>query len=135
MTFPIVTAWLAIFLSLVVMYFISKVAKIRRKEQIELETAENEQLRRAVRCHGNLVETAPLFLIMLAFLEMAGANSIAVIVLALVFAISRILHPIGLSGVKGTFKFRVYGMTLTLTIYILTALYLAFMLSFSAITI
>lgn len=130
MSFPIVTAWLAIFFSVMVIYFILKIAKIRRKEQIELETADNEQLRRVVRSHGNLVETAPLFLIMLAFLEMSGANGIATIALALIFAISRILHPVGLSGVKGMFKFRVYGMILTITAYASTAIYLAYMLSF-----
>lgn len=130
MTFPIVTAWLAIFLSALVMYFILKIAKIRRTERIELETADNDKLRRAVRSHGNLVETAPFFLIMLAFLEMTGANSTAAVVLALTFGISRIMHPVGLSGIESTFKFRVYGMIVALTAYILTALYLAYQLTF-----
>lgn len=130
MSFPIVTAWLAILLSMMAMFFILKIAKIRRTEQIELETGDSEKLRRTVRSHGNLVETAPLFLIMLAFLEMIGANSIAVIVFALIFAISRLMHPVGLSGIKGMFKFRVYGMILTITAYTLTVLYLAYELSF-----
>lgn len=130
MSFPIVTAWLAIFLVAIVIYFIIKIAKIRRQEQVELETGGNNKLQRAARSHGNLVETAPLFLIILAFLEMTSANSTAVIVFALLFGISRILHPIGLSGIKGTFKFRVYGMVLTLTTYSLSTLYLAYQLTF-----
>lgn len=125
MSFPIVTAWLAIFLSLLVIFFIIKIAMIRRRERIELESGKNEKLRRMVRSHGNLVETAPLFLILLAFSEMLSPNSFIAMPVAAIFAISRIIHPIGLSGIKGTFKFRTYGMILTMTAYIAAALHLA----------
>ena len=101
------------------------IVKIRRNERVELETGESDALTRAVRAHGNLVETAPMFVIMLGLLEMGGGHWIAVAILATIFIVSRIMHPIGLSGKKGTFKYRTRGMILTLTAYILTAAYLA----------
>ncbi len=125
MTFPAITALLSIILSLYMLKLIIDIVKIRRSERVELETGESDALTRAVRAHGNLVETAPMFVIMLGLLEMGGGHRIAVAILAAIFIVSRIMHPIGLSGKKGTFKYRTRGMILTLTAYILTAAYLA----------
>lgn len=125
MTFPAITALLSIVLSLYMLKLIIDIVKIRRSERVELETGECDALTRAVRAHGNLVETTPMFVIMLGLLEMGGGHRIAVAILAAIFIVSRIMHPIGLSGKKGTFKYRTRGMILTLTAYILTASYLA----------
>ena len=125
MTFPAITALLSIILSLYMLKLIIDIVKIRRSERVELETGESDALTRAVRAHGNLVETAPMFVIMLGLLEMGGGHRIAVAILAAIFIVSRIMHPIVLSGKKGTFKYRTRGMILTLTAYILTAAYLA----------
>ena len=125
MTFPAITALLSIVLSLYMLKLIIDIVKIRRSERVELETGESDALTRAVRAHGNLVETAPMFVIMLGLLEMGGGHPIAVVILAAIFIVSRLMHPIGLSGKKGTFKYRTRGMILTLTAYILTAAYLA----------
>jgi uncharacterized membrane protein YecN with MAPEG domain len=65
-------------------------------------------------------------LILLGFTEGAGANIFSILILALVFAGSRIIHPIGLSGKKGTFKMRVYGMIGTVAAYIAAALLLVY---------
>ncbi|MEP2947773.1 MAG: MAPEG family protein [Lentilitoribacter sp.] len=124
MTFPAITALLSVVLCLFMVHLIFKIVKIRRDEKIELQSGESDALTRAVRAHGNLVETAPIFLIMLGLLELGGGHPIAVGIFALIFIISRIMHPIGLSGKKGTFKYRTRGMILTLTAYILTGAYL-----------
>jgi uncharacterized membrane protein YecN with MAPEG domain len=125
MTFPAITALLAVVLSLYMLKLIIDIVKIRRSERVELETGESDALTRAVRAHGNLVETAPMFVVLLGLLELGGGHPIAVVILAVIFIVSRIMHPIGLSGKKGTFKYRTRGMILTLTAYILTAAYLA----------
>lgn len=124
MTFPAITALLAVVLSLYMLKLIIDIVKIRRSEKVELETGECDALTRAVRAHGNLVETSPMFLIMLGLLELGGGHPITIAILAIIFLVSRIMHPIGLSGKKGTFKYRTRGMVLTLTAYILTAAYL-----------
>ena len=126
MIFPKITALLAAFIGVLTIHMIIRIAKIRRAERVELENGSNNALHRAVRSHGNLVETAPLFLIMLGFTEGAGANIFFILILALLFAGSRIIHPIGLSGKKGTFKMRVYGMFGTISAYLATALLLIY---------
>ncbi len=52
------------------------------------------------RAHGNLTENAPIILLTLALLEASGANSIGVSVLAAVFFVGRLLHPIGIAMKK-----------------------------------
>ncbi|MEP2978031.1 MAG: MAPEG family protein [Lentilitoribacter sp.] len=125
MIFPAITALLSVFLCFFMIKMIIDIVQIRMSEKVELQTGDSEALTRTVRIHGNMVETAPMFLIMLGLLELGGGHQIAVGILALIFAISRIMHPIGLSGKKGTFKYRTRGMVLTLTAFILTGLYLA----------
>lgn len=125
MIFPAMTALLSVFLAFFTLKMIIDIAQIRRSEKVELQTADSDALTRAVRVHGNMVETAPLFLIILGLLELGGGHPIAVGIFALIFAISRVMHPIGLSGKKGTFKYRTRGMYLTATAFILTGLYLA----------
>lgn len=130
MIFPKIAALLAAYLGIFQMYLTLRVVKIRRRDKVALETANNDQLTRAVRSHANLVETTPIFLIILGFTESAGANVFAVLFLGLIFAISRTVHPIGLSGKKGTFKFRTYGMMGTLFPTVLTAALLIFHILF-----
>ncbi|MEP3200066.1 MAG: MAPEG family protein [Lentilitoribacter sp.] len=125
MIFPAITALLSVFLCFFMIKMIIDIVQIRMSEKVELQTGESDALTRTVRIHGNMVETAPMFLIMLGLLELGGGHQIAVGILALIFAISRIMHPIGLSGKKGTFKYRTRGMVLTLTAFILTGVYLA----------
>jgi uncharacterized membrane protein YecN with MAPEG domain len=125
MTFPAITALLSVFLCFFMIKMIIDIVQIRMSEKVELQTGDSDALTRTVRIHGNMVETAPMFLIMLGLLELGGGHPIAVGIFALIFAISRIMHPIGLSGKKGTFKYRTRGMVLTLTAFILTGLYLA----------
>lgn len=55
-----------------------------------------------IRGHGNLTENAPIILMTLALLEAIGANSTGIAVLAIVFFIGRLLHPIGVSMKKST---------------------------------
>lgn len=125
MIFPAITALLSVFLAFFTLKMIIDIAQIRRSEKVELQTGDSDALTRAVRVHGNMVETAPLFLIILGLLELGGGHPIAVGIFALIFVISRVMHPIGLSGKKGTFKYRTRGMFLTVTAFILTGVYLA----------
>lgn len=125
MIFPAITALLSVFLAFFTLKMIIDIAQIRQSEKVELQTGDSDALTRAVRVHGNMVETAPLFLIILGLLELGGGHPIAVGIFALIFVISRVMHPIGLSGKKGTFKYRTRGMFLTVAAFILTGVYLA----------
>lgn len=72
-------------------------------------------LHRAVRGHGNFAEYTPLALILIAMLELNGANAWAVNGIAGAFVLGRILHAIAFSTAQGMLKFRQAGTLLTLS--------------------
>ena len=56
----------------------------------------NPSLRRAVRAHGNLIEYAPIMLIIIGLLEYNRVSMPLVIGLAVAFVLARIMHGFGL---------------------------------------
>jgi uncharacterized membrane protein YecN with MAPEG domain len=82
----------------------------------------------AVRCHGNLTEYAPLGLILLALLELAGGHAFVLYCLSAMLVLSRILHPIGMYKPAPN-PFRIAGTLLGLSAIGSSALY-AFILVF-----
>ena len=56
----------------------------------------NPDLLAARGTHGNLSEHAPIFLIMLAILELANANHIGITVIAAIFLVGRVSHIVGM---------------------------------------
>ena len=57
----------------------------------------DERLARRIRVHGNLIENAPIFLILLVLLELTGTGKIKVAALGFVFVLGRLAHAIGYS--------------------------------------
>lgn len=92
-----------------------RVVGIRRKEKIAIGDGGSELLLRAQRAQGNLLEYAPLALILLACAEINGVHRLLLALLALVFIAGRIMHPVGMRDSQAPFKMRVMGMQLTLT--------------------
>jgi len=91
-----------------------KVVGIRRKEKISVGDGGNELLLRAQRAQGNLLEYAPMTLILLACAEVNGVHRFLLALLALAFIAGRIMHPVGIRDAQAPFKMRVMGMQLTL---------------------
>ena len=52
------------------------------------------------RAHGNLTENAPIILLTLGLLEASGEDAVGVTILAVVFFVGRLLHPIGMAMKK-----------------------------------
>jgi len=87
---------------------------LRRRLGIAIGTGKNPQLTRAMRVHSNFAEYVPISLILIFFLEQT-TNSIAwVHVLCLCLILGRLSHAYGVSQVKEDYRFRVFGMILTL---------------------
>ena len=72
MTFPIMTAYAAIALALLQVGLMMTVGIARNNNGIPVGDSGNEALLYKVRRHGNLIENAPIFLILLAFYEVSG---------------------------------------------------------------
>ena len=74
---------------------------------------DDDTLERSIRGHGNLVEYAPLFLILMLAVELSGAPSEQLYFSGTVFTIGRLMHGICFSFMKPNMFFRIGGMTLT----------------------
>ena len=72
-----------------------------------------ETLERAIRAHGNLIEYAPLFLILMLLLELTGASETFLYICGTVFTVGRFMHGIAFSFMKKNGLLRIGGMTLT----------------------
>jgi len=111
-----ITALTAAALSLLCVMLAFKVIGIRRRDKISVGDGGNEELLRAMRAQANLLEYAPLTLILLACAELNGVHWIILALLSVAFVAGRLLHPAGIKDAGSPFKARVIGMQLTLIV-------------------
>ncbi len=114
MPFPSITAATAVALTVMQMLLMLYAASGRGQFQTGLGEGTNPLLLRRVRMHGNLAENAPIFLILLALVEISGQWSALVPWFAVAFVAARILHAIGLAMSAGATPPRFLGVILTL---------------------
>lgn len=98
MTLPIISGYAAAILGFLQIGLMVTVGNARREADVSLGDGGNDALLMKIRRHGNLTENAPLFLILLSFLEMTGGPVIAVLALASIFITARLSHAFALSG-------------------------------------
>ena len=110
---PTVTAIYAALLGLMVIALGSRIAWLRRAHRIGLGDGGNQQLARAIRAHGNLVEYAPLALILMVLCELNGAPAVFLHALGVTLLVGRLLHAQGLLSSGGVSVGRTCGTTLT----------------------
>ncbi len=72
-------------------------------------------LARAIRGHGNLIEYAPLFLILMLIAELNQASSVLLHISGTIFTLGRFMHGIVFSFMNPNMFMRVGGMSLTFT--------------------
>lgn len=111
-----------------------KVIGIRRSEKVSVGDGGNESLLRAMRAQSNLVEYAPLTLIMLGCAELNGVSRVLLGLIAMAFIAGRILHPVGLKDASAPMAPRVLGMQLTLVSMLVLAAVNVFWLGWLLIT-
>lgn len=87
--------------------------RMRRRLRIAVGDDGNLAMLRAMRVHSNFAEYVPFGLLLLAFVEMGGANAWYLHAMGLALFVGRAAHAYGVSQVKENFAFRVLGMTLT----------------------
>ena len=80
---------------------------------------DEDTLYRAVRGHGNLIEYAPLFLILMLIAELNGLASTYLHSSGIIFTLGRLMHGIVFSFMKPNMILRVGGMILTFTGFII----------------
>ena len=88
----------------------SPVTKFFHKPNREIDP---NDLERAIRGHGNLIEYAPLFLILMLALELGDVSVTLLYVSGIIFTLGRFMHGIAFSFMKKNVFLRISGMTLT----------------------
>ncbi len=102
MTLPVAAAYTAAALVVLQTLLMMTVGLHRAKTGINLGFAEDPDLERKIRRHGNLAENAALFLAALTVLELAGAATTVVASLGLVFVAARVAHALGFTSLAGS---------------------------------
>ncbi len=90
-----------------------KVIKIRRSKQVSLGSGSDEQLKQAIRAHGNFIEYVPFALILLFLSEFNGAPEFIIHFAGLALLLGRIIHALSFNFYPPKGKLRVLGMVLT----------------------
>ncbi len=99
-----------------------RVIALRRASKLPLGFQGDIALERRVRAQGNFAEYVPLALLLLAFVEMQGAQAWLLHAMALVLVAGRLSHAYGVSQLRESFAFRVSGMAMTFTVILCAAL-------------
>ncbi len=113
-------------LSLIFILLSIRTLRLRRKLKIAFGDSGNLEMLRAIRAHGNFSEYVPLSLLLIYFVEQAHAQSWLVYTLGSVLTLGRVCHAYGVSQLKETFFFRVFGMACTINTIGFSALYLLY---------
>lgn len=124
----IVTAVYASIIALLLIALSLNVVKIRRAEGVGLSHGDNEQLKQAMRLQANLVEYAPIALLLLLFLELNQASHALLHAFGILFVIARILHIWGFGTSTGYSHGRFFGTLTTMMLIIAMALANVFLL-------
>ena len=90
----------------------TRVSRLRRLHRISVGDDGNAALRARMRAHANFAENTPIFLILLALLELARGSSIWLWGAAILFILARILHAFGMDR-PGANRLRVGGITIS----------------------
>lgn len=100
-----------------------RVVKLRRSHKIGLGDSGNSALSLACRVHANLMENAPIVLILMLVAESAGLPVFYLHCFGTVWIVARLLHAIGLTHGQGGYHFgRFWGVLLTWLVVISLAL-------------
>ncbi|MBB1440255.1 MAPEG family protein [Shewanella sp. SG41-4] len=105
--------------ALLVLALSYKVVKFRRVNKIGIGDGGHQGLSIAIRAHGNLMENAPIALILLALAELNGMPVYLIHSLGTAWIVARLLHAIGLNQGQGGHHFGRFWSVLTTWIVLL----------------
>ena len=95
MVIPI-TALYAALLVAVLVCLTTQIGLMRAKTGISILDGGNKQVAVSMRRHGNFAEHVPLFIVLMAIVELNGGSSLFLHLVGIVLVVCRVAHPIGL---------------------------------------
>ena len=104
-----ITLLYASLLTVLAIFLAIKVGMNRVETNIMTGEGESSMLLQSVRAHGNLIEYAPLALILLALLEMQNVSDFMLHLCGSLFFLARILHAYGVTISRESTPYRLVG--------------------------
>lgn len=124
-----ITLIAASLIGILIIYLSIGVVKERQRTKTSIGDGGDDKLHHAIRAHANLLEYAPMALILFGLLETNGANQWLMIGLASFFVVGRYMHGLTFGKLATINPYRIMGTLFTwLTILIasITGLLMAF---------
>jgi uncharacterized membrane protein YecN with MAPEG domain len=109
-----ITSLAAVANGVILLLLTARVIGLRRRDGVVLGDNNDRVLTKAIRGQANAAEQMPLALLLLALVEIQGGPVAALVTLALTLTVGRALHAIYFGAHGIPWRFRFYGMLLTL---------------------
>ncbi len=116
----------AALLGFIIITLALKVVYTRRSKRIGLGSKGDKELTHKMRIHANAIEYIPIAIILMAFVEIGGANIYWVNASGFLLVIGRLLHAYGFGKSIGISFGRFYGTLMTWLVIIANATYILF---------
>lgn len=113
-----ITPIYAAILTLLLVALILRIVRLRWKLSIAIGDGGNRVVMRAIRAHGNFIETAPWGILLLLLLEMTNFPALGLHIFGATLVLGRALHAWGLSRHAGPTIGRMGGMILTILLFL-----------------
>jgi len=99
---------------LILLLLTIRVVRLRRRDGVVLGDNNDRVLTKAIRGQANAAEQMPLALIAMTLIEAQGGNIAALVPLAILFTVGRMLHATYFGWHGTTWRLRFYGMLMTM---------------------
>lgn len=109
----IITGFYATLLAFLIILLAARVVRLRGKHKVGFLDGGHADLTKAIRIHGNAVETIPLALILMACAESSHVKPLILHGVGMMLIFARAFHAYGLNQSSGRSKGRTYGTLLT----------------------
>lgn len=110
-----VTPIYAILLTMLFLILAARVIIERRSNEFAYGNNESHRIEAKIRAHANWAEYTPIALLLLLMAELQGTEAFWLHVTGVILLIGRVAHGYGMSFQPKDFRFRFYGMILTVT--------------------
>ena len=109
-------------LTLIALFLAFKTGQRRISSETMLGTGDSFELLQATRAHGNLVENAVFFLLLIGLLEVSGAvSNLTIGILGDLFVLARISHAYGILQPESVSIFRTIGAGASMLVLLILA--------------
>ncbi len=109
----LITGLYATLFAFLIIFLAYRVVKLRFKHRVGILDGGQPDLAKAMRVHGNAIETIPMSLILMACAESTKLGPLFLHSAGIMLVFARLYHAYGLNHSSGSSKGRVYGTLLT----------------------